>query len=308
MSSFAAEPESIEDGPKIRVQELVCAFADARNGGELAVDSWDGNVWSGPRGLGEKMRTAGSPALVEFNGTLYCFYRGEERADGEMADKLCALALRDEKWQPLDLPYLPLSCSPGAIVFDGRLRIFHQDEKTKGGLWSVSWDGGLEWRHDGQVPGALMSESPAPVVYNDHLHVFYQGPRHNGELLYSWWDGSTWQKAGPVGYAGISVSPACAVFGGRLYVFRQGAGKSGHMWYSVLDGKVWAKDQRIAQAGMSEAPGTAVFDEQLYVAYQGYASERQLYYISSANGAAWPPKGIKLGSDVTRTSPALATF
>src|ERR1700689_3405785 len=163
-------------GPKVRIAELNCAYADAGRDKELAMDSWDGQRWYGHSGAGVGIRVADSPALIAYGGRLLCYFQ-----DANNQGQLTGMFYDDGKWSVGGpIPGARLALSPSAVEFRGRLYLFYQDEHYKGELLCASWEDGQPWRIDGRVPGVTMSCSPGAVVYHDVLYVFYQDERNNG--------------------------------------------------------------------------------------------------------------------------------
>ena len=153
-------------------------------------------------------------------------------------------------WGPdTQLPNVGMAESPSAVIWNGRLHVFHQggyeDLVTPLGETSLLWFSyfdGANWQPDTQVQTqttlpfgytGIMTESPSAVVYGDDLYVFYQGvalaeagqgPGYlpNGELWYSvYHPGSGWQPDTQVQDLGTGIvdSPSAVVWNGDLHVF-----------------------------------------------------------------------------------------
>ena len=203
-------------------------------------------------------------------------------------------------WQPdTQVPNVGIAESPSAVVWNGRLHVFHQGYDSNmlnpiggtGALWFSYFDG-ANWQPDTQVPNVTVTESPSAVVYGDDLYVFHQGGSPgvpNGELWYSvYHPGSGWQPDTQLSNVGMSKSPSAVVYGTDLYVFHQGGYENGELWYSAyLSGSGWQPDTQLPNAGLSESPSAVVYGTDLYIFHQEYSQDGLLDYAVYRPGSGW---------------------
>ncbi|NES78977.1 MULTISPECIES: hypothetical protein [Okeania] len=80
---------------------------------------------------------------------------------------------------------------PTAVVYNGKVYVFHQGRGDSGWLWYNVFNGS-EWAGDTKVGKTGITSSPSVVVYNDQIYVFHQGRGDSGWLWYNVFDGSQW--------------------------------------------------------------------------------------------------------------------
>ena len=141
---------------------------------------------------------SGSPSAVSWPGAdgqdLYVFHQGGNQ-NGEL---WYSAYLNGQGWQAdTQLPNVGMSKSPSAIVYNGNLYVFHQGGYENGQLFYSVYVPGQGWQPDTQVPGVQMSPqgSPATVLWNNDLHVFYPAPDPADNIQgigYSYFDGTNW--------------------------------------------------------------------------------------------------------------------
>jgi hypothetical protein len=112
------------------------------------------------------------------------------------------------------IPGTGSSGTPGIVAFGGRVYVFHEDHASHGELWYNVCDPNApyetRWAGDRRIAGVGTSGTPAPVVFNDKLHVFHEGLGDNGELrLVTSDDGTTWSADQKIN--GIGCSNSCGV-------------------------------------------------------------------------------------------------
>lgn len=107
------------------------------------------------------------------------------------------------------------SGSPGAVMFNSSVYLFHEGKGGDCRLWSTkliptdNGKGATRGGGPGRVEAPMrMSAVPAPVVDGGRLYVFTEGPGDNGEL---WFGGSAYgthfDGNGPI--AGVGCSTGC---------------------------------------------------------------------------------------------------
>lgn len=283
------------------VSTLYCAFQGAGNSGVLfTATSADGSQWTAPQSVLNEAVLTNSPCLVPFDDVLCCLHQGAS-TDGWLG----MLTYDRTSWQTIPVADVGISGSPGGAVLGKSLYVFHQGRGDDGKLWCTTSSVIGQWTKDAplNVPMAL---SPTVVVWNDALHVFFQGSGANGALM-QFVNGSGDSNAVPG--ALMSESPAAVVYEKLLYVFYQGAGRSGDLQYATFDGANWVVNQTISGSGMSSSPGACVFGDKLYVLYQGLKNDGTLLYnVYDAATKHWAGEAAVSKDAVLSVSPAAAMF
>lgn len=84
-----------------------------------------------------------------------------------------------------------MSAAPSAVIFHGKIYVFHQGGGNNGELWYNVYDGG-RWWGDSKVPDVGMSDSPTAtyIPYNDTIEVLHQGGGDNDGLWGNAFNGS----------------------------------------------------------------------------------------------------------------------
>lgn len=189
--------------------------------------------------------------------------------------------------------------SPGTVTFNNQLYCFFQGTtadsyNANGTLYFTTYTGESAWSSPfqitgGQSSGTVMSCSPAPVVFNDNLYVFFQGGGNNGSMAYvQSSDGSNWSSITSVPNTGMSYTPSPVVFNGQLYIFHTASSQKGEIWFNSLSSSgTWAGDTQIESSlGFYNAPSppvAVVYNSALYIFYVG--KDWQLYYIKCTGGS-----------------------
>ena len=107
---------------------------------------------------------------------------------------------------------LGMSGSPSAVVYNGKLYVFHQGIDNNGQLWYSAFDG-ASWSTDQQIQPLGMSASPSAVLWAGGITVFHQGYGNNGQLWYTYSpDGTHWGEDTLVQNVGMTDAPSALVF------------------------------------------------------------------------------------------------
>ena len=222
-----------------------------------------------------------SPAVIEYNGTLYCFHQGSNNNS-----QLWYSTFDGTNWaQDIKVSNVGMGASPAVINYNGKLYCFHQGYRSNGKLWYSTFDG-TSWAQDKQVQNVGMSDSPAVIEYNGILYCFHQGSNNNSQLWYSTFDGTNWAQDIKVSNVGMGASPAVINYNGKLYCFHQGYRSNGKLWYSTFDGTSWAQDKQVQNVGISNSPAVINYNEKLYCFHQESNNNGELWY-STFDGTSW---------------------
>lgn len=256
---------------------LVVAYARRDNSNEVGVITFNGSGWGTDFTI-LGLQSSESPALVDFQGVLHCFHQGPHN-DGRLR-----LATSQGYWWNKDelIATVGITGSPAPLNRLGQqLYCFHQGADSNGELWYASAGKGWE---DKKMRDVRMSKTPAPVVFEGIICVFFHGHRENGEL---WWSG----PSGTVRIASnaITDSPSAIVFSvdKTMYCFHQGSRKSGQLWCTKWKGGETWESVRIPNVKMSFSPCVVEFDHKLFVFHPGAGANGELWYTSSADGTTW---------------------
>ena len=152
--------------------------------------------------------------------------------------------------------------------------------------------------------GVYDHSSPASVVYNGILYLFYLGSGDDGIFYTSTSNGTDWTKivnvrdqTRNVGIA-PNTSPSVAVFNNKIFLFYNGYGNDG-TWYTTFDGTRWDNQalsisNKIRGQGFlkSSSPSAAVdvtgSDPKLYLFWNG-AGDDGIYFTRTLDpkGETW---------------------
>jgi hypothetical protein len=234
--------------------------------GQLSYNVFDGLSWAGEQNVGVTILESPG-AVVYFNpflskNMIYVFHQG-----GGAGGRLDYTAFDGTLWETdTPVPNTGMSGSPSAVVYNGKIYVFHKGQgSTNEHLWFNTFDGS-NWGGDQQVPGLLMSESPSACLHYDttvskwKIYVFHQGSG-GGTLWYTSFDGSVWATDRQVTINGISASPSAVSYHDKIYVFHHGTGTGSDLWYNVFDPSsgFWAGDQQIPTFAVSGSPTAIVW-------------------------------------------------
>jgi hypothetical protein len=196
-----------------------------------------------------------------------------------------------------------LSQAPGQVVFNNTLYCFYQGYASGSGgntgngqLWYVTSTDGSTWSDPTQVSGGFVTNSPAPVVFNSKLYVFYQYGGQGDYLYYSSssngtdWDGPV--RVGPC-VADMWNSPAPVVFNNTLYVFFMGSSNNSVIWYATMNtsGDWCSSCTSVSGANTCDSPSAVVYGNNIYLFYNADDNDGALLY-QTYDGSSWNNCGI----------------
>ncbi|MCP1489837.1 hypothetical protein J3D48_006247 [Pseudomonas fluorescens] len=262
-----------------------------------------------------------SPAAVVFDNQLYIFYQGGAGGQGNSALSYDCLSAAGTWSGSQQVPGVGLSFTPAPVVYNDQLYVFLQGETANQPNASLYYDclsSAGTWSGAFLVAGVSLSYSPAAVIYDEQIHVFFQGEAnaepdgiiHCAALMSS---GTTTLMDNPTVFEipatstpsspasgstqapgmPITYSPAVAVCNDgvnndKLYLLHQGGNANGQFWYGVYDGASWAGDLQVNPQVLSASPSAVNFGN---VIYSFYNQAGQLWCNGNAGGAAvWSPE------------------
>lgn len=155
------------------------------------------------------------------------------------------------------------------------------DDTPCGQLWYIIFDPATaSCSPPVQVANASLSYSPAAVVFNNELYVFYQGAagsKGNSALLYDCLStAGIWSGSRQVPGVSISFAPAPVIYNDHLYVFLQGESANqpnGNLYYDCFSSAgTWSGASQLSGVNLSYSPAVIVYNDQVDVFFQGLAS------------------------------------
>jgi hypothetical protein len=286
------------------------------------VYSNDGSAWSDQFQVGI-LQVSYSPAVVEFNSQLFCLMQGPGKS-GELWYAMFTPGSSTTTAIPMTMVNgISMSAYPGATVYNDAIWAFVQGPGTNGTLYYVCYDADDGWGSSSTLLGGGSGSSgctgtPAPVVYNNDLYVFFQGGGGDGYMYYLVNSSGQWSSS-PTSLSGVRMSASAApvVFNNDLYVVHQGVSDKGQIWYSVLSNGQWQGDQEIPSlqatgaAGAyynyvggvgdeGDSPAAVVFNGNLYVFYLASYDTVTICYVSF-DGTSW--QGARVASNSATNQP-----
>ncbi len=275
-----------------------------------------------------------SPSAVVYGNKLYVFHQG-----GYQNGQLFYSVYDGTNWQPdTQVQNVGMSNSPAAVAYEGNLYVFHMGGYQDGQLFYSVFDG-TNWQPDTQVdtqfveggpdaiPPGWITGSPAAVVWNNDLFVFYAYHDVNlvtqvgGEDTYSGvgfssFDGTNWSNnnnvpslGGFVDNEGPSLvvtspggtppggtvpgttfsAPSVALVGNNTVIAAQGAGGSLEFFWQPIGSEQWNPEQVAAPGTITSAPSVAQVGNNTVIAAQG-AGGSLLFYWQPIGSEQWNPE------------------
>ena len=183
--------------------------------GPLWYSVFDGTYWTADF-QAPNIRMSAAPSAIswgdandEFHNDIIIFHQGSDynaRLWGTNFEEGIGLAGGD-----IQIANIYVSNSPAAVVYNGLLYVFQQEEGD-GRLWYSVFDGS-NWAPDTLVPNIGMSGSPSAVAWVGGITVFHQGSGINGQLWYTYSpDGTIWGPDTQVQNVGMTASLSALVF------------------------------------------------------------------------------------------------
>ncbi|MFD9302190.1 hypothetical protein ACFWCB_05745 [Streptomyces sp. NPDC060048] len=167
---------------------LHCVVAEGSNGRLMHASATDGTNWSPFTPIGAPFKAVGSPALVEFNGTLYCVYPANHGEQFPQLDgALTSMTFDGTRWSNMSsqLPG-PRKTAPGAgvglAVKDRKLWCAVRGPEGDQGLYWATYDG-TTWSAFTKIAGAWSADTPSlaywdgnPAANTHGIYLTYRGP------------------------------------------------------------------------------------------------------------------------------------
>src|SRR4051812_19951171 len=197
---------------------------------------------------------AGAPSAVAVGDAAAAFTPG---SGGDIS----YAGLQGDRWTRGDaLPKGKSSFAPAAVSNPriDKLQVFFQGPSSNGELRYLSGDIGKF--EQGRVPSSAMSTSPAAVVHQNPLYVFYEGAREDGTLRFNSiaGGGRDVERTGAnAGTSGAGSVAGCAASAGpeSMYVFHKGGRNGTRGWFNIWNGSNWAGDTKVRRVS---APPPAI--------------------------------------------------
>jgi hypothetical protein len=145
----------------------------------------------------------------------------------------------------------------------------------------------------------MSGTSPASVVLNGIMYLFYTGSGDDGVWFTSTTDGQSWafvQKvnAAPALSVMVGTSPNAVIMGGTVYLFYTGSGGDG-IWYTTTStgGASWSPVQcvgqktAVGQGVMTNASATSLVNSGTLSVFYPVNATAGLSVIGTTNGSSW---------------------
>ncbi|MDG4763996.1 sialidase family protein [Solwaraspora sp. WMMD406] len=253
----------------------------------MVYDPTDG--WSEERLLANG-RNAG-PAMVSFNGDLYCFWRNFDPDTEDLVNHImvCKLGSDGLGWSTPRSTGKTSYDGPSVAVFDGELVLaWTSKDKDYSVMVSTSPDGDT-WSTSQRL-SMTTSSTPVLAVHKDKLHLVHNGSyQYKDELkLYHAWrnPGQDWTDDYEISQTSTG-QPALASYDGHLHMTHLGGSKGDdqvlfHSWYDEENDQ-WVPGQRAGNDTSKQPPALVNYvapnadqttspdaaSEQLYMANRG---------------------------------------
>lgn len=187
--SARVERTRITGGPSVLVfnNKLYCFHQGWKEpDNALWFNVFDGQEWAGDTLVEEGIITA-TPSAVVFNNLIYCFHQGAGIYESTlMVSVLNPVTSLWSEQKPVPNSER-MSQGPSAIVVDGKMYCFHQDESA-GHLYANVTSDGVEWGKDTLIADVSLCAGLATSHFNNELYYFFQkgvgGQVADGEMWY----------------------------------------------------------------------------------------------------------------------------
>lgn len=262
----------------------------------------DGTDWQAPNSLEPGINTATAPSPVICNFSLYVFYKGIG-ADTNIYIAHPGVPVFDgSEWSATVLQAgINTTCAPAAICWQNSIYLFYKGTNTLiyiAEAQNNDVDVETAWSLTPLEAGINTCDTPAPVVFDGKMYLFYRGlenaiylalPPADGDVA----DGSNWTAMLLELTSSTIAAPAAVAFRNALYVFftagdnicvatpASGDVTNGSAWSTtVLDG-----------ISSAYAPAPVVYNGELHLFFTG--SDSYIYVAQPptaanvATGSAW---------------------
>lgn len=264
----------------------------------IARGSYGSNWYLPPKQLPTSVTTTMAPAIVQGPGfSLYIVYRSSA------GDNALWTANSPNGWDnPTKLPDCFSPLSPALVhwpPYTGLTAIFKSTYDDT--LWmSTSNDGaGRAWQTPTQLPWYITtSASPAAVVWNDRLTIFYKSSADD-TIWYARLDPihKTWSLKQLPAMITTSSPPAVAMRNNNPYIiYRSTVDLSMWMAWPQVDG-TWQRAQLPPTATTQSGPAVAVLWDGLHILYRSSTSTRVWHVAPGENPFILPSHIRTSGGD-----------
>lgn len=234
------------------------------------------NTWSSDTRFSQDNQSTSAPALLIFNGTLFCVHRGR---DGDDSLYWTTFDFTTQTWAE-DIRFQAgnrSSDAPALAEFEGKLYCVHRGILDDPSLYWTTFDPiAGQWAPDTRFPrGNLANAGPALANYGGMLFCLHRG--HGDTNL--WWTvfdrgGNTW-TADKMLSSDIHTScgPTLIIHDLTLYCAYQNGppqdGESNLSWM-IKTGGNWPNPRPFGQRNQSaDTPALASFNGTLWSVYRG---------------------------------------
>jgi hypothetical protein len=268
-------PSAVAFTPSGASSPNLYVFHEGSSSGELWYSTLNGGAWSADVQISgvSNLNSSTSPSALVFNGNLYVFYQG---GGGQL---YYIVSSNGSSWS-VPTQIIPsgynsgsvfVGNSPSAVVYNSEIYVFFEGPNDNQQIWYVLSSNASTWTLStvsNVAEDYSPTVSPAAIVYNGDLYVFYQDGGTSsiatGTLCYNRFNGSSWSSSvqpiadgqNPVNdlYANIYGSPGPVVYNGQLYLYFGNLQCTGQLWYAVFNGSSWSAISQVGVQGALAVP------------------------------------------------------
>lgn len=274
------------DPPVVDDQKMRWTVFDPRN--------MASGPWTDPE-LFPAHHSAASPALAEYQGKLYCVYRGP---DGDHSLYWTTYTPDDGWSEEARLPRFDhrSSTGPALAVYRGELHCFYVQDSGPGQqrLFGARFSGGT-WHapHFTFIETIVTQSSPSLVVANDQLFCFFHNFFENShQLQYVVLEGLYFRLRQRTPVLNVTSAPAAVAFQNRIVCVWASQDRS-NIFGSAFDPRTGIlSNQGVRFEGQftNIKPALVVYEGQMYCVHRGLHDQRLWWGTIQLSGSPLMPQ------------------
>eukprot|EP00595_Chromulina_sp_UTEXLB2642_P000687 CAMPEP_0196767598 /NCGR_PEP_ID=MMETSP1095-20130614/41776_1 /TAXON_ID=96789 ORGANISM="Chromulina nebulosa, Strain UTEXLB2642" /NCGR_SAMPLE_ID=MMETSP1095 /ASSEMBLY_ACC=CAM_ASM_000446 /LENGTH=442 /DNA_ID=CAMNT_0042136073 /DNA_START=45 /DNA_END=1373 /DNA_ORIENTATION=+ len=145
-------------------------------------------TWSADKSI-QNVGISANPSATVYNGKIYVFHQGNFN-NGQLWYFIYDVGSNsfpsDSFTSDTQVSNVGISASPSAVVYNGKIYVFHQGSGNNGQLWYFIYDvASNTFTPDVQVNNVGISDSPSGIAFDNKIYVFHQGSRNNHQFWYN---------------------------------------------------------------------------------------------------------------------------
>lgn len=190
---------------------------------------------------------------------------------------------------------------PAAVFFNNKLYVFYIGDDTKKIFYRSSADG-LNWSAEKTIGDLYMAEeTPAPIVFNGHLYLYYIDAYRSADNVYVTYmtSGENWYERQAIKLNNYCGGISATVFNNNVVLGWTGA--SGHIYLLTSPNGLGFTGSFIPTGEHTNwAPSLTTYGGKLYMAFSGITTKK-LYLTSTSNLSSFSTNVISVGSATAYT-------